>query len=142
MRLLALLGLLVAGCSPCEPANELTFEGNAAPRADVVLEVAQSHCNRPIVGVVRWTTGERDGKFGHCSWAAHDCPMNAWVSTAWEASGTAGGETVTWWHTAKDATETVLAHEIGHWCLLSEDEAAVDDWAFAVNMEARAILAE
>jgi hypothetical protein len=133
---------LAAGCGPCDKAYDLTFDGGpASPRADVVVQVAQAHCSRPIVGIVRWTTGEdKDGKLGHCSWAAHDCPMDAWVSSAWEASGTAGGVTVTWWHTARDATETVLAHEIGHWCLLSEDEDAVNDWAYAVNSEAQALL--
>ena len=113
--------LLATGCA-CPEAHELAMGGSAPAHADVVLSAAQAECGRPIVGRLEWTTEPRGDETGHCSWPAAGCPMDAWV---WNMDPN-----------GVDARETAMAHEIGHWCLRSEDEGQVQAWAAAVNAEA------
>lgn len=120
MKTLALLVLL----SCCPPADRLTVSGQGPADAWLVLLVAQEHCPRQIVGSLRWTTESLDGVHdGYCLW--DDCSMDAWV--AWYPAAPDG------WRAP--ASATLLAHEVGHWCL-GDDETAVGLWSAAVNQEA------
>lgn len=132
-----ILALILLAC--CPDSNSLLITGDPAPFADVVLLVAQQHCDRPIVGELRWVAQpETIGLRGHCVWEGGGCPMDAWVLLE---RVTPGGDPLYAWETAE-------AHEIGHWCLrINTDglspaehdagETRVEAWATVVNDEAR-----
>jgi hypothetical protein len=128
MRTLAIVtGALLAAvaCCPFE-ADDLALDGEAPPNAELVVQVAQERCDRRIVGRIRWVDESLDGTHkGYCHWGGDGCPMDAWVVRY-----------------GVSAQFSSLAHEIGHWCLLSEDEDAVEKWARSVNLEVGDILIE
>jgi hypothetical protein len=90
---------------------------------------------------------EAAGEVGHCSWEAGGCPMDAWVADPrgkreWTLPfpGPDGRPDTTLCAAGGALHDSAIcsaeAHEIGHWCLQSEDEDAVEAWALAVNLEA------
>lgn len=121
--------VLAAGC--CPGADDLVMIGEMPPETDLVLAIAQEHCNRPIVGTLTWTDPAPVGADrGYCSWEGGGCPMDAWVARPYKDG-----------FLALPAMSTAMAHEIGHWCLLSENQARADEWARDVNDHAWAIVA-
>ena len=143
----ASLLLTASGC--CSPAASLDMPGEMMPaRTDEVVAAAQARCGKEITGTIEWrnTVAWRDpslggARTGYCMWNG-SCPIDAWVTTAKALiandlvryvllpDGTPSSRRCAWpdGDLADTAYCTALAHEIGHWCLQSEDEAAVEAW--------------
>jgi len=125
-RTLALLALASLGTGCCTQTDHLAFTGLDSPvGTGLVLALAEEACGRPLLGSIDWTSEGKGNQIGECDWGG-GCPLDAWVEIGQQADG------VPW-----DASRTALAHEIGHWCLASGDEARVAAWALAINVEAR-----
>lgn len=127
----------VTACCPDVPNDRLEIVGTPPLNAEVVIAVAEERCGRPVVGRLEWLDASRDGEHtGYCSWDGSGCPMEAWVVRRQVPRETRC------WTTPDDlaVTCTMLAHEIGHWCLRSEDEAEVEAWAREVNDAVRSAI--
>lgn len=125
--ILSVLCLAFVGCCPTPPTR-LEIIGEPPPCITPVLLVAQEHCSSKIVGTLTFTEKSLDGKHGgYCNWDL--CGMTAWVERIYY-----GVPSKPW-----PAPYTLTAHEIGHYCLRSENETEVEAWALEVNREARII---
>lgn len=120
-RAILIAAVVASGC--CRDANDLEVHGEALADLELVLSLAQESCGRPIVGRIEVVTEARGEENGHCQWSARGCPMDAWVLRP-------EGE-------RPSAVYSSMIHEIGHWCLWSSDEDAVNAWATPVIQAAQ-----
>jgi hypothetical protein len=113
------------GCCS-SPATDLRPIGTPARNAEFVIAAAQEECPRPLLGTIEWvTTPLPDGAVGWCRW--NPCGLDVLVE--WDADALGS--------TPFDATDSSLAHELGHWCLDTRSERAAEAWAIDVNARAR-----
>jgi len=103
------LALLLLAC--CPHGDTLVDHGGGPPDAPAMYDAARSlGCD--LKGDVTWTTGVI-----HCSFYPEGCGGTC----LWNGCG-AEIEVVT----APSACQTALGHELGHWCLKTEDEDAAN----------------
>ncbi len=92
------------------------------PRADEVIAASASICGRDLRGTITWTP------------APHICGVSAYGCS--HVGGCRLDATVFWsleYEPMPTALETALAHEIGHYCWETDDEARANDFATEVR---------
>ncbi len=103
------------------PPGVRQFGSEPPPRADEVIEASGSVCGRDLRGTVTWTPGAACGTAGYGCSRLDVCHLDATVFWSPEYAP---------WPTALD---TALAHEIGHYCWDTTDEARAEEFAAEVR---------
>ncbi len=104
------------------PSGVRQLGSEPPPRADEVIAASASRCGRDLRGTITWTS------------APHLCGVSAYGCS--RVGGCHLDATVFWspeYEPMPTAVETALAHEIGHYCWETDDEARANEFAIEVR---------
>lgn len=131
---LAILGvMLVAGCGPeveeipCPPSDGVTTAGEDPPDLALTLQIAGEWCGRPFVGRIQWTDESVDGTWGIADYRRENEGCGVFLRVIRERYEDGS---------LQPAYNTIINHELGHWCTHTHNEDEANAFALSLNAEA------